>query len=106
MHLAAFLGVPTVAIFGSTEPQLTGPMGEGHVVIRHHVECSPCFLRECPLDFRCMKAVTVEEAVSAVERALGGTVSVSVASEQRVGRVDAERVGARIASERCELPAI
>ena len=64
MHLAAFLGVPTVAIFGSTEPQLTGPIGEGHVVIRHHVECSPCFLRECPLDFRCMKAVTVEEAVS------------------------------------------
>ena len=71
MHLAAFLGVPTVAIFGSTEPQLTGPTGEGHVVIRHHVECSPCFLRECPLDFRCMKAVTVEEVVSAVERVLG-----------------------------------
>jgi heptosyltransferase II len=70
MHLAAFLGVPTVAIFGSTEPQLTGPIGEGHVVIRHHVECSPCFLRECPLDFRCMKAVTVEDAVTAVERVL------------------------------------
>jgi heptosyltransferase II len=71
MHLAAFLGVPAVAIFGSTEPQLTGPIGEGHVVIRHHVECSPCFLRECPLDFRCMKAVTVEDAVTAVERLLG-----------------------------------
>jgi heptosyltransferase II len=74
MHLSAFLGVPTVAIFGSTEPQLTGPTGEGHVVIRHHVECSPCFLRECPLDFRCMKAVTVEEAVSAVESVLGRNV--------------------------------
>ena len=71
MHLAAFLRVPTVAIFGSTEPQLTGPIGEGHVVIRHHVECSPCFLRVCPLDFRCMKAVTVEEVVSAVERVIG-----------------------------------
>jgi heptosyltransferase II len=71
MHLASSLGVPTVAIFGSTEPQLTGPTGEGHVVIRHHVECSPCFLRECPLDFRCMKAVTVTEVVSAVERVLG-----------------------------------
>ena len=73
MHLAAYLGVPTVAIFGSTEPQLTGPTGIGHVVIRHHVECSPCFLRVCPLDFRCMKAVTVEEAVSAVERVLQAT---------------------------------
>jgi ADP-heptose:LPS heptosyltransferase len=66
MHLAAFLGVPTVSIFGSTEPQLTGPVGEGHTVLRHHVECSPCFLRECPLDFRCMKAVTVEEVVRTV----------------------------------------
>jgi lipopolysaccharide heptosyltransferase II len=35
MHLAAFLGVPTVSIFGSTEPQLTRPIGEGHVIIRH-----------------------------------------------------------------------
>ncbi|MBV8143048.1 MAG: lipopolysaccharide heptosyltransferase II [Verrucomicrobia bacterium] len=68
MHLAAFLGIPTVAIFGSTEPRLTGPIGEGHVVIRHHVECSPCFLRECPLDFRCMKAVTADEVVSACRR--------------------------------------
>jgi heptosyltransferase-2 len=68
MHLASFLGVPTVSIFGSTEPQLTGPLGDGHVVIRHHVECSPCFLRECPLDFRCMKAVTVDEVVAAVEK--------------------------------------
>ncbi len=71
MHLAAFLEVPTVAIFGSTEPRLTGPLGDGHRVLRHHVVCSPCFLRECPLDFRCMKAVTVEEVVGAVEEVLG-----------------------------------
>jgi lipopolysaccharide heptosyltransferase II len=66
MHLAALLGVPVVAIFGSTEPQMTGPLGEGHIVLRHQVECSPCFLRECPIDFRCMKAVTTEEVVAAV----------------------------------------
>jgi lipopolysaccharide heptosyltransferase II len=66
MHLAAFLGVPTVSIFGSTEPLLTGPLGSGHRIIRHHVECSPCFLRTCPIDFRCMKAVTVEEVVQAL----------------------------------------
>ncbi len=66
MHLAALLGVPTVAIFGSTEPRLTGPLGDRHVVLRHHVECSPCFLRKCPIDFRCMKAVSVQEVANAV----------------------------------------
>jgi heptosyltransferase II len=66
MHLATVLGVPVVAVFGSTEPRLTGPLGDGHRVIRHQVECSPCFLRECPIDFRCMKAVTVEEVVDVV----------------------------------------
>ena len=66
MHLATMLGVPVVAVFGSTEPSLTGPLGTGHRVIRHQVECSPCFLRECPIDFRCMKAVTVDEVVGAV----------------------------------------
>jgi len=66
MHLAALLGVPVVAIFGSTEPRLTVPLGNGHIVLRHHVECSPCFLRECPIDFRCMKAVSADEVARAV----------------------------------------
>jgi ADP-heptose:LPS heptosyltransferase len=72
MHLAAFLGVPTVAVFGSTEPRLTAPLGRGHQVLRHQVECSPCFLRECPLDFRCMQAVTAQEAAAAVLKGLRG----------------------------------
>jgi lipopolysaccharide heptosyltransferase II len=65
MHLAALLGVPVVAIFGSTEPRLTRPLGNGHIILRHHVECSPCFLRKCPIDFRCMKAVTANEVARA-----------------------------------------
>jgi len=70
MHLAAMLGVPTVALFGSTEPLLTSPMGPGHTVIRHQVECSPCFLRECPIDFRCMEAIRSGEVVEAILRRL------------------------------------
>jgi heptosyltransferase II len=66
MHLASLLGLPTVAIFGSTDPRLTGPLGDGHIILRHQVECSPCFLRECPIDFRCMKAISVQEVVDAV----------------------------------------
>ena len=66
MHLATLLGVPVVAVFGSTEHRLTGPLGDGNVVVRHHVECSPCFLRECPIDFRCMHAVGSEEVAAKV----------------------------------------
>jgi len=72
MHLADLLRVPTVSIFGSTEPQRTGPLGQGHRIFRHHVECSPCFLRECPLDFRCMDAVTSAEVVAGIEQMLAG----------------------------------
>jgi heptosyltransferase II len=83
MHLAAHLGVPTIALFGSTEPALTGPVGDGHTVIRHHVECSPCFLRECPIDFRCMNRITVAEVVDAVERVMGRKGAVERASLAR-----------------------
>ena len=66
MHLADFLGVPLVAIFGSTEPVLTGPRGPRSTAIRHQVECSPCFQRECPLDFRCMREIRTDLVVEAV----------------------------------------
>ncbi|MGZ5020623.1 MAG: lipopolysaccharide heptosyltransferase II, partial [Chthoniobacterales bacterium] len=79
MHLATLLGVPVVAIFGSTEDRLTGPLGAGNVVVRHHVECSPCFLRECPIDFRCMKEVTSEEVTAAVARMLDNSVALAAA---------------------------
>ena len=66
MHLASLLGVPSVAIFGSTDPRLTGPLRDRHIILRHQVECSPCFLRKCPIDFRCMKAVSIDEVTDAV----------------------------------------
>jgi heptosyltransferase-2 len=70
MHVASALGVPTLAVFGSTEPQLTGPMGGRSRVLRHHVPCSPCFLRECPIDFACMKSITPETAIGVAETML------------------------------------
>jgi heptosyltransferase-2 len=79
MHLADWLEVPLVAVFGSTEPRLTGPRAPQSAVLRHQVECSPCFLRECPLDFRCMKAVTPAEAAAAVLQLLAGPKDVTPA---------------------------
>ena len=60
MHLAAALSVPVVAIFGSTDPDLSGPVGKRHRVIREKVDCSPCFKRECPIDYRCMLRIEPE----------------------------------------------
>jgi lipopolysaccharide heptosyltransferase II len=70
MHLAAALDVPQVALFGSTSPELTGPLSDKAVVLRKRVECSPCFLRECPIDFRCMNNLTVERITEAVLKLL------------------------------------
>jgi lipopolysaccharide heptosyltransferase II len=107
MHVAAALGTPVVAPFGSTSPELTGPglpsdppawprrMDQTHGTTRQRLEtkealeilrrgedprhrllksnaaCSPCFLRECPIDFRCMNGISVEHVVEAVLSAFG-----------------------------------
>jgi heptosyltransferase-2 len=60
MHVASSLGVPTVAVFGPTDERETGPLGYDARVVRQQVECSPCLLRDCPIDHRCMDRVTVE----------------------------------------------
>ena len=69
MHVAAALGTPVVVPFGSTSPELTGPGLPGdprHRLLKSDAPCSPCFLRECPIDFRCMNGITVESVVEAV----------------------------------------
>ena len=58
MHVASALGVPTVVIFGATDDTATGPTGTQTRVVREPVECSPCLLRECPIDHRCMAGVS------------------------------------------------
>lgn len=69
MHIAAALKVPLVAIFGSTSEIKTGPYGSG-LVIHKHVECSPCYKRVCPIDFRCMKRIESDEVYDALMKQL------------------------------------
>jgi heptosyltransferase-2 len=74
MHLGAALGVPVVVPFGSTSPELTGPGLPGqsqHQLFTSHAPCSPCFRRTCPIDFRCMREITVERVVAGVLQSLG-----------------------------------
>lgn len=70
MHIASAFAVPVVAIFGSTDHTTTAPFSSGHVVVRTPVDCSPCLLRECPIDHRCMTEVTVAQVVEASKQAL------------------------------------
>ncbi len=70
MHLAAAAGCPVVALFGPTDPRLTGPYGEGHRVVSHPVECAPCFLKDCPIGHDCLTGVSVEAVVAAAEDVL------------------------------------
>ncbi|HEX4164421.1 MAG TPA: lipopolysaccharide heptosyltransferase II [Bryobacteraceae bacterium] len=71
MHIASALGVPTVAIFGATDDQATGPTGELSTVVRHPVDCSPCLLRECPIDHRCMTRVSATIVADAALSLMG-----------------------------------
>jgi heptosyltransferase-2 len=69
MHLAAATGRPVVAIFGPTDERATRPLGD-HDVIYEAVFCRPCLLRDCPIDHRCMKRITVDRVFDAVRRRL------------------------------------
>ena len=70
MHLASALGRPVVAIFGPTDERSTRPTGD-HDLIVEPVFCRPCMLRDCPIDHRCMKRITVDRVYDAVRQRLG-----------------------------------
>jgi heptosyltransferase-2 len=70
MHVASALGVPTVTVFGATDDTTTGPTGPLARIVREHVECAPCLLRECPIDHRCMARITPERVADTVREFL------------------------------------
>jgi heptosyltransferase-2 len=71
-HVAAAVGVPVVVLFGPTDPRLTAPAGAGHAAVWRRPPCAPCFLPRCPIDHRCMRAITVDEVLAAVRARLEG----------------------------------
>jgi heptosyltransferase-2 len=70
MHVAAALGIPVVAVFGPTDWRETAPFGGAHTVVREPVHCSPCKLRECPIDHRCMTRVSADRVLDAARTLL------------------------------------
>ncbi len=67
MHVAAAVGLPTIGVFGPTDPNGTAPVTPRRTIVRQQPYCSPCFLRRCPIDHRCMTRITVGEVEAAAD---------------------------------------
>ncbi len=72
MHMAAAVETPVIALFGSTDPVTTSPLGPRNRVIRRQTDCSPCLKRRCPRDHRCMEALSVDEVEAVVMEQMAG----------------------------------
>ena len=66
-HIGSAVGTPTLVIFGPTNPLTTYPFGSRAEIIRHPPDCAPCMLRDCPIDHRCMTAITADEVFARAE---------------------------------------
>ena len=75
MHIASAVDTPLIALFGSTSDIATGPYNGG-LVIHKHVPCSPCYRRECPIDFRCMTRIEVNEVYQQIQTLLKRTIGI------------------------------
>ncbi|MGH7319347.1 MAG: lipopolysaccharide heptosyltransferase II [Candidatus Rokuibacteriota bacterium] len=65
-HVAAAVGVPVVTVFGPTDPRQTAPLADRQTPLWRRPACAPCFQPQCPIDHRCMSAITVDDVVTAV----------------------------------------
>ncbi len=77
-HIGAALGTPTLVIFGPTNPLTTRPFGPAGAIIRHPPDCAPCMLRDCPIDHRCMTAITAEEVFAEAQQLMRRHLEVAV----------------------------
>jgi ADP-heptose:LPS heptosyltransferase len=72
LHVAAAVGTRCVVLFGPSDPALTAPCGEGHIVLYRDLECQPCQTGPCYHQGRCMRELTPRAVVEAVQRLLAG----------------------------------
>jgi ADP-heptose:LPS heptosyltransferase len=90
MHIAAAMGTPTVALFGPTDPERTGPYGGGHKVLQGRMTCIPCFKRKCR-ENQCMREIEVEEVLAAAGEIVAAKASRFVHPVVDSGRREAWR---------------
>lgn len=71
LHLGAAVGTRVIGLYGPSNPSITGPQGEGHVVLTSGAECSPCIKTECSLGRQCMIELSADQVITAVDSLLG-----------------------------------
>jgi heptosyltransferase-2 len=74
MHVAAAVGLPVIAVFGPTDPEGTSPVTPHHTIVQQKPYCSPCFLKRCPTDHRCMKSVSADMVLASASHWIGRAV--------------------------------
>lgn len=90
MHLAGITGIPAVGIFGSTNPEVTGPLGPRARALRAQVECAPCLGRRCRRgDYACLESITPESVVEALIELMGAPAA--AAAPPRACSAEGER---------------
>jgi lipopolysaccharide heptosyltransferase II len=77
-HIAASLERPTLVIFGPTNPLTTRPFSSAGEIVRHPPDCAPCMLRDCPIDHRCMTAISPDEVFERAQTILASKLQVVV----------------------------
>jgi heptosyltransferase-2 len=77
-HIGAAVGTPTLVIFGPTNPLTTRPFGPSGEIIREPPDCAPCMLRDCPIDHRCMTAISADDVFKRAEQLIGRRVEVAI----------------------------
>src|SRR6266446_353011 len=92
-HISAALGRPTLVIFGPTNPLTTRPFSPFAEIIRHPPECAPCMLRDCPIDHRCMTAITPDEVFAHASEVLANKPQPATCEHSRSSTKRSDKLG-------------